>query len=189
LPANLVGQRLDDRQTLQDVTVCVVIRPPMRIAHRKLLRRSTRQWRGLCRVLGQARPRPGGQAEKQDEEAGHLNRRRLSVLNETGHGIDRVTASDPAISRIEIARGELFSVLSVVRARRANKGAGSDMSDIFIIEVGSRAAGIVVRNPGGYCFFAASHRFNQMEGQLFRNAREAERAAIRLANGDLKRVA
>jgi hypothetical protein len=84
---------------------------------------------------------------------------------------------------------ELFSALSVVRAHKAIRGAVSDMSDNYIIEVGSQAAGIVVRNPGGYCFFAASHRFNQMEGQLFRNAREAERAAIRLANGELKQVA
>jgi hypothetical protein len=59
------------------------------------------------------------------------------------------------------------------------------MSDIFIIEVGSQAAGIVVRNPDGYRFFAASHRFNPLEGQVFRNAREAERAAVRMANGDL----
>ncbi len=59
------------------------------------------------------------------------------------------------------------------------------MSDTFIIEVSSQPAGIVVRSPGGFQFFAASHRFNRLEGQVFRNAREAERAAIRLANGDL----
>jgi hypothetical protein len=63
------------------------------------------------------------------------------------------------------------------------------MSDTYIIEVHSQAAGIVVRNPEGYRFFAASHRFNSMEGQLFRNAREAERAAVRLANGELPLVA
>jgi hypothetical protein len=57
------------------------------------------------------------------------------------------------------------------------------MSDTYIIEVGSQAAGIVVRAPGGYRFFAATHRFNRLEGLLFRNAREAERAAKRLANG------
>jgi len=62
---------------------------------------------------------------------------------------------------------------------------GQKMSENFIIEVNSQAAGIVVRNPGGYVFFAATHRFNSMEGQLFRNAREAERAALRLANGEL----
>jgi hypothetical protein len=63
------------------------------------------------------------------------------------------------------------------------------MSDTYIIEVASQAAGIVVRNPDGYRFFAASRRFNALEGQLFRNAREAERAAIRLVNGDFKLVA
>jgi hypothetical protein len=40
-----------------------------------------------------------------------------------------------------------------------------------------------VRNPEVFRFFAASHRFNRLEGQVFRNAREAERAAKRLANG------
>jgi hypothetical protein len=51
------------------------------------------------------------------------------------------------------------------------------MSHSYIIEVGSKTAGIVVRNPEGYRFFAATHRFNALEGQLFRNAREAELAA------------
>jgi hypothetical protein len=60
------------------------------------------------------------------------------------------------------------------------------MSDTYIIEIGSQPAGIVVRDPGGYRFFAASHRFNRLEGQLFRNARLAERAASRLAAGDLE---
>ena len=59
------------------------------------------------------------------------------------------------------------------------------MSDTYIIEVASQAAGIVVRNPDGYRFFAATHRFNSLEGQLFRNAREAERTARLLANGSL----
>jgi hypothetical protein len=57
------------------------------------------------------------------------------------------------------------------------------MSDTYIIEVSSQAAGIVVRDPEGFRFFAASHRFNPMEGQLFRNAREAERAAFQFAQG------
>jgi len=60
-----------------------------------------------------------------------------------------------------------------------------EMSDNYIIEVGSQAVGIVVRDPDGYRFFAANHRFNALEGELFRNAREAERAAIRLANKGL----
>lgn len=57
------------------------------------------------------------------------------------------------------------------------------MSDTYIIEVSSQAAGIVVRDPDGFRFFAASHRFNGMDGQLFRNAREAERAAFQFAQG------
>jgi hypothetical protein len=63
------------------------------------------------------------------------------------------------------------------------------MSDTYIIEVGSQAAGIVVRAAQGYRFFAASQHFNALEGQLFRNPREAERAAIRLVNGGLKQAA
>jgi hypothetical protein len=63
------------------------------------------------------------------------------------------------------------------------------MSDTYIIEVSSKAAGIVVRDLGGYRFFAATHRFNRLEGQLFRSAREAERAAIRLASGGLTLLA
>ena len=57
------------------------------------------------------------------------------------------------------------------------------MFDSYIIEVGSQPAGIVVRDPRGYRFFAASSRFGRLEGRLFRNAREAERAARRLAGG------
>jgi hypothetical protein len=54
------------------------------------------------------------------------------------------------------------------------------MSDSYVIEVGSQQAGIVVRDPGGYRFFAASQLFRQLEGRLFRTARDAERAAARL---------
>jgi hypothetical protein len=63
------------------------------------------------------------------------------------------------------------------------KKAFRKMSDTYIIEVFSQAAGIVVRDRGGYRFFAATHRFNALEGELFRNAREAEHAAKRLATG------
>jgi hypothetical protein len=57
------------------------------------------------------------------------------------------------------------------------------MSDTYIIEVRSKAAGIVVRERDGYRFFAATHDYNRLEGQLFRNARDAEHAAMRLASG------
>jgi hypothetical protein len=51
------------------------------------------------------------------------------------------------------------------------------MSDTYIIEVRSEPAGIVVRDRGGFRFFAASETFQRMEGQYFRTAREAEREA------------
>ena len=63
------------------------------------------------------------------------------------------------------------------------------MPDSYIIEVNSQTAGIVVRGQGGYFFFASSHQFSRLEGQLFRNAREAERAARKLMNGDVKEAA
>jgi hypothetical protein len=63
------------------------------------------------------------------------------------------------------------------------------MPDSYIIEVNSQTAGIVVRSQRGYCFFASSRQFNRLEGQLFRNAREAERAARKLVNGDVKEAA
>jgi len=59
------------------------------------------------------------------------------------------------------------------------------MSETYIIEVASQAAGIVVRTKDGFCFFAATRRFHALEGRTFHNAREAERAAIRLAEGVL----
>jgi len=63
------------------------------------------------------------------------------------------------------------------------------MSDCYVIEVSSETAGIVVRDTRGYAFFAASNRFQALEGQIFRNAREAERAARRLVTGqDLQMV-
>jgi hypothetical protein len=80
-----------------------------------------------------------------------------------------------------ISRPELLSACSVIGPHLAT--GGWEMSDTFIIEVASQAAGIVVRDPDGYRFFAATHRFNPLEGQLFRNAREAELAARRLMTG------
>jgi hypothetical protein len=63
------------------------------------------------------------------------------------------------------------------------------MSDTYIIEVSSQAAGIVVRETAGFRFFAASHRFNRLEGRLFRSAREAERAAMQFFTGGETQIA
>jgi hypothetical protein len=59
------------------------------------------------------------------------------------------------------------------------------MSDSYIIEVSSQAAGIVVRDVRGYRFFAAVQPFFRMEGRLFRHVADAQRAAMQLANADL----
>ena len=51
-------------------------------------------------------------------------------------------------------------------------------ADRYIIEVGTRTAGIVVRDRTGYRFFAAEPKFFALEGQVFRRPRDAERAAM-----------
>jgi hypothetical protein len=58
------------------------------------------------------------------------------------------------------------------------------MSDSYIIEVSSEAAGIVVREASGYRFFAASQPFFRLDRRLFRRVCDAQRAAMQLANGD-----
>jgi hypothetical protein len=58
------------------------------------------------------------------------------------------------------------------------------MPKSYIIEVSSQTAGIVVREASGYRFFAASQPFFALEGRLFRNASDAERAALRIVNDD-----
>jgi hypothetical protein len=52
------------------------------------------------------------------------------------------------------------------------------MSDNYIIEVRSGAAGIVVRDGHKFRFFAASRPFHSLEGQLFENPKAAEKAAL-----------
>jgi hypothetical protein len=53
------------------------------------------------------------------------------------------------------------------------------MSNATIIEVRSAAAGLVVRERGGVRFFSATPDFAGLDGRVFRNPQEAERAAIR----------
>jgi len=50
------------------------------------------------------------------------------------------------------------------------------MSQNYIIEIHEQAAGIVVRDGSKFRFFAATRAFNPLEGRLFKNPREAERA-------------
>jgi hypothetical protein len=51
------------------------------------------------------------------------------------------------------------------------------MSNAFVIEVRSDAAGIVVRDGRYYRFFAATHEFNDLEGRDFSSPAAAQRAA------------
>ncbi|HEY4203665.1 MAG TPA: hypothetical protein VGM35_01515 [Xanthobacteraceae bacterium] len=55
------------------------------------------------------------------------------------------------------------------------------MSDTYIIEISSQAAGIVVRDRAGFRFFAACQPFFPLEGQVFRDVGAAQRAASQLA--------
>ena len=63
----------------------------------------------------------------------------------------------------------------------AEAGGRIFMSDSFIIEVRSEAAGIVVRDGGGFRFYAASRAFDPLEGRMFNTPRDAEKAALRQA--------
>jgi hypothetical protein len=51
------------------------------------------------------------------------------------------------------------------------------MASAHIIEVGGRAAGIVIREHGGFRFFASERAFQALEGALFRTIDQAARAA------------
>jgi hypothetical protein len=47
----------------------------------------------------------------------------------------------------------------------------------FVIETAKTAAGIVVRQPDGYRFFAADAQFNLLDGSVFKSPRAAQKAA------------
>ena len=51
------------------------------------------------------------------------------------------------------------------------------MASAHIIEVGGRAAGIVIREHSGFRFFASERAFQALEGALFRTIDQAARAA------------
>lgn len=51
------------------------------------------------------------------------------------------------------------------------------MSEAYVIEAAGAAAGVVIRERGGFRFFAATPQFSAIEQQLFRRTADAERAA------------
>ena len=57
------------------------------------------------------------------------------------------------------------------------------MYDTYIIETRKGAAGIVVRDGRGFRFFAATHHFSHLDGQLFGSPKDAEAAAQRHIGG------
>lgn len=63
------------------------------------------------------------------------------------------------------------------------------MSDTYIIEIRPPSggitvqAGIIVRDGHGFCFYAATHAFDPLNGRMFRNPKAAESAALRQISG------
>ena len=51
------------------------------------------------------------------------------------------------------------------------------MAIAYIIEIGSRTAGIVTRDERSFHFFSSDRLFDSLEGRKFRSARDAERVA------------
>jgi hypothetical protein len=51
------------------------------------------------------------------------------------------------------------------------------MYDTYIVETRKGAAGIVVRDGSGFRFFAATHDFDHLDGELFGSPKDAEAAA------------
>lgn len=58
------------------------------------------------------------------------------------------------------------------------------MSEAYLIEAAGEAAGVVVRERGGFRFFASAPQFHVLEQQLFRRSADVERAARGLAAND-----
>lgn len=50
----------------------------------------------------------------------------------------------------------------------------------YAIESDGAGAGIVIRQQGGFRFYASDERFTSLDGKMFRSPQEAERAAQRL---------
>jgi hypothetical protein len=58
--------------------------------------------------------------------------------------------------------------------------AGDQPFAAYVIEVGERPAGILVRDGQAFRFFAAQRDFGLLEGSLFRSPRAAQKAAERM---------
>jgi len=54
------------------------------------------------------------------------------------------------------------------------------MSEAYVIEIEDRAVGVVVREAGGYRFFASRARFAALENKVFGSPEKAHRAALQI---------
>ncbi|HEX6959034.1 MAG TPA: hypothetical protein VF194_13695 [Ferrovibrio sp.] len=62
------------------------------------------------------------------------------------------------------------------------------MTEAYVIEAAGEAAGVVIRERGGFRFFASAPRYGAIERRLFRHAADAERAARQLRRADYEEV-
>ncbi|HEU0069867.1 MAG TPA: hypothetical protein VFS04_01105 [Alphaproteobacteria bacterium] len=70
----------------------------------------------------------------------------------------------------------MMSILSDVPAAAPYK-AVPQSDEAFIIEASDVAAGVIVRQEGGYRFFAANESFQSLDGSIFKHPKAAQRAA------------
>jgi hypothetical protein len=61
------------------------------------------------------------------------------------------------------------------------------MSQAFIVEVFGCTAGILAKEGNRFRFYASSPAMKPLEGQMFRNPKEAERAADQITTTKLAR--
>jgi hypothetical protein len=63
------------------------------------------------------------------------------------------------------------------QAFAAREVAAGDSGEAFVIETADTAAGVIVRQRGGYRFFASNDRFQLLDGSVFKNPQAAQAAA------------
>lgn len=61
------------------------------------------------------------------------------------------------------------------------------MADAYILETARETAGIVVAEPGGLRFYAATPGFNRIDGVLYRSLKAARSAVDDLTRGASQR--
>lgn len=70
----------------------------------------------------------------------------------------------------------MMSILSDVPAAAPHQAALQN-DEAFVIEASDVAAGVIVRQEGGYRFFAANESFQSLDGSVFKHPKAAQRAA------------